>query len=64
MAEQSTPTRQQTRQTQNTRKKKKKVKIAREPWKVWGFRIYMVICFAVAIGIGVTVLQFWIPDDA
>ncbi|MGL4972801.1 MAG: hypothetical protein ACRC6H_06630 [Culicoidibacterales bacterium] len=64
MAEQTTPTRQQTRQTKNTRTKKKKAKVARSPWKVWSFRIYMLICFTVAIGIGVTVLGFWIPEDA
>ncbi|MGL4623435.1 MAG: hypothetical protein ACRCWD_00895 [Culicoidibacterales bacterium] len=63
MAEQTTPTRQQTRQTANKRSQKKTNKPVRKPWKVWGFRIYMLICFAVAIGLGYVALQFWIPEN-
>lgn len=64
MAEQTTPTRQQTRQTTKKRSQNKANKPVRKPWKVWGFRIYMLICFAVAIALGYTALQFWIPENA
>ncbi len=64
MAEQTTPTRQQTRQTTKKRNQNKANKPVRKPWKVWGFRIYMLICFAVAIALGYTALQFWIPENA
>lgn len=62
MAEQTTTT--PTRQSQKTRTTKKKSgKPARKPWKVWSFRIYMLVCFAVAIGLGAIAWQFWIPED-
>lgn len=63
MAEKTTMTRQQTRQKNDKRTTKKQNKQPRAPWKVWGFRIYMLATIAIAIGLAVTAFQFWIPED-
>lgn len=55
---------QTTRRSQNNQKKTKvKRTTNRKPWKVWGFRILMLLCLAVAAMLGAIAWQFWIPES-